>query len=323
MNKSPVVPRFERVIVTGSIAYDHIMSMPGKFSDHIMPDKIHMLNVSFFMESLRKEFGGTGGNIAYSLAMLGTKTVLSGAVGDDFGPYGQHLRKVENLDVAGIKTFGKLATAQGFVMTDRDDNQIWGFYTGALRETAKVKIDKFLKRGVLLVVAPNDVAASMKYVKAAIKKGVPYMLDPAFNIPHFSVADLKLAVSGAEIVIGNDYEMELIKRRFKNSDLRIKNEQIRITTLGAKGSVIEQGGKKIKVRAAKVKKVVDPTGAGDAYRAGFVAGYVEGRTLDVCGQMGSVVAAYTVEKLGTQTRHMTKGGFTKRYGQNFGEGLRL
>lgn len=311
---------FENVVVTGSIAYDHIMSMPGKFGDHIMPDKIHMLNVSFFMESFRKEFGGTGGNIAYGLNLLGVSTVLAGAVGHDFEPYGKHLVSF-GVDLAGVKTFSKLATAQGFAMTDRDDNQIWGFYTGALRESAKVKIDKFLTNKSFLIIAPNDIAASMQYVRAAIKKNVPYMFDPAFNIAHFSDVDLKMAVENAAILIGNDYEMELLGRRIQSSKLKVKNSkdrnQIRITTLGSKGSIIEDGEKKIKIKPAKVKNASDPTGAGDAFRAGFMAGYVRGLDLKTCGQMGSVSAAYTVEKYGTQTHKFTKTSFGKRYRDNY------
>ena len=204
-----------KLVVTGSIAFDHIMSMPGQFADHIMPDKIHMLNVSFFMDTFRKEFGGTGGNIAYSLGLLGSNVVLSGAVGNDFKDYKKHLSKFKKIDLAGVKEFDKLATAQGFAMTDKNDNQIWGFYTGALAETAKIKIDEFLTRDSYLVVAPNEVKASMNYVKTATKKKVSYMFDPAFNIAHFSTSDLKLAVAGADVLIGNDYEMELIGRKLK------------------------------------------------------------------------------------------------------------
>jgi adenosine kinase len=315
---------YKRTVVTGSLAFDHIMGMPTRFKDHIMPDKLHVLNVSFIMERFRREFGGTGGNIAYNLALLKTPTLLVGTVGHDFAPYKTHLRKLSNLDVSGIKVYKTTPSAHGFVMTDQDDNQIWGFYEGAMKKASFLKLEKILKTGDFLIIAPNDPVAMINYAKTATKLKIPYMFDPAFNIPHFSIFDLKKAVKNAHVLIGNDYEIELVSRRLKRrKENLVVNKQIMITTLGSKGSRIRKGKKAWKVPPAKPQNTSDPTGAGDCYRAGFIAGFVRGLPLDICGKMGSVSSVYTVEKYGTQTHKFTMRDFTQRYKQNFGKPLIL
>jgi len=311
--------KYNRIVVTGSIGYDHIMSMPGVFADHIMPDKLQMINVSFIMKTFRKEFGGTGGNIAYSLALLGVPTCLVGSVGSDFGIYKKHLLKLKSLDIGQIKQYEQVSSAQGFVMADGHENQIWGYYEGAMGLDDKNSLKDVLEKGDFLVIAPNNPKAMMKYVREAIEAKVPFMFDPAFNIAHFTENDLRLAVRNCSVLIGNDYEMEMIRRRIKNKELRIKQRQIRITTLGSRGSVIEVGGEKYEVPVVKVKNVSDPTGAGDAYRAGFLAGYVADRPMAECGRMGAVAAAYTVEKYGTQTHRFDGKIFWVRYAKNFGK----
>ena len=156
----------KRVVVTGSLAFDHIMSMPGKFGDHIMKDKIHSLNVSFIMDAFRRERGGTGGNIAYSLALLSVPTLLVGSGGHDFEVYMEHLKTQKHIDLSGLRLYQDIPTAQGFVMTDREDNQIWGFFEGAMKRESELEIDGFLQEDDLLVVAPNNPVAMMKYVRS-------------------------------------------------------------------------------------------------------------------------------------------------------------
>lgn len=311
---------FRPVVVTGSLSYDHIMAMPGRFSDHILPDKIHMLNVSFIMQTFRREFGGTGGNIAYSLGLLGVPVRLVAAAGNDFEPYRAHFQRVSTVDISGVRAFATLSTAQGFAMTDRDDNQIWGFYQGAMGESSRLSVTKALKGAQFLIVGPNDVGAMIKYAREAQSKKVPYLFDPAFNIVHFTKKDLRQSLEGAAIIIGNDYEIHLIKDRLQLTDdwLR-KGNKIVITTRGSKGSLIWHGKKQWKIPVAKIKNASDPTGAGDAYRAGFMAGIVKGYSLDVCGRMGAVAAAYTVEKYGTQTHTFTLKQFYQRYEASFGK----
>lgn len=300
------------------MAYDHIMSMPGKFRDHIMPEKIHVLNVSFIMQTFRKEFGGTAGNIAYNLALLKIPTILAAAAGSDFEPYNKHLGKLSKL-TKRIKIFKNETTATGFVITDHDDNQIWGFYQGAMKYSQKLSLSKVVKPGDFLVVAPNDPKAMMEYVRKSINSGIPYLFDPAFNIPHFTISDLKTAISNCQILIGNDYEIELIcKRLSTKKEKLVNNDQILITTLGAKGSEIIYDKKTYIIPAAKAKNISDPTGAGDAYRAGFLAGYINDLPILECGRMGATAAVYTVEKYGTQTHTFSLSSFRKRYQENFG-----
>lgn len=309
--------KYKRVLVTGSLAYDHIMSMPGKFADHILPDKLHILNVSFIMQTFRREFGGTGGNIAYSLALLRIPTVLYGAAGSDFGPYAKHLTALPGL-INRVKVWPSEVTATGFVITDRDDNQIWGFYQGAMPRSVEISLRKDFKAGDFLVIAPNDPPSMLHYVKEAIAAQVPYLFDPAFNIPHFSLTDLKRAINNCYILIGNDYEIELISKRLKTKkEHLVSSRQILITTLGRRGSKIYFAGKSYSIPAAKPLDVSDPTGAGDAYRAGFLAGLFSDLPVETCGRMGSLASVYTVEKYGTQTHKYTASSFKKRFLNSF------
>lgn len=308
---------YKRVVVTGSLAYDHIMSMPGSFADHIMPDKIHILNVSFIMETFKKEYGGTAGNIAYSLGLLGVSTLVVASAGNDFREYARHLRRVKKLDVSGIVVREDTPTTQGFVLTDRDDNQIWGYYEGAMRKSRDISLRGFLTAGDFVVVAPNDPVAAVRYARESARRKTPYMFDPAFNIPHFSEDELRSAIEAAAIVIGNDYEIELIKRRLGLRSLP-RTGQVWITTLGAEGSRIRAGRREWPIPPAKPKEVVDPTGAGDAYRAGFLSGFVRDLPLETCGHLGSLAAAYTVERHGTQTHRFSQREFRERFRESFG-----
>jgi len=315
---------YPRIVVTGSLAFDHIMTMPGKFKDHIMPDKIHAINVSFIMNSFRNEFGGTGGNMAYSLAQLETPTLLVGSAGNDFAKYSQHLTAQKLIDLKGVSEHSGMTSAQGFVMTDVDDNQIWGFFEGAMKEEVHISIKEMLDKGDFLIVGPTNPVAMMQFVRDAIAKKVPYMFDPAFNITHFSSQDLSLAIDSCEILIGNDYEIELIRRTIRVPDNEFFNaDRIVVTTLGSEGSVVRKGQQEFKIEVAKVETVLDPTGAGDAYRAGFLAGYTRELDLETCAQMASVNGAYAVENNGTQNHNFTLDEFKERFKDNYGKDLSL
>lgn len=315
--------KFSKIVITGSLAFDHIMSMPGRFKDHILPEKIHILNISFIMTTLRKEYGGTAGNQAYNLTLLGIKPKMAAAAGSDFSDYKKHLIK-SRVDISGVKIFKDVLTATGFVTTDKDDNQIWGFYEGAMKHSVKLNVKKWLSKKTFLVIAPNEPRAMMKYVREAVSIGAEFLFDPAFIIPHFTKKDLRLALGKAKIIIGNDYEIALIRKRAQVSDDFLTNKgKTLITTLGAKGSIIQRGKERIKIPAARAKNTSDPTGAGDAYRAGFLAGYLRGLSLSICGRMGSLAAVYTVEKYGTQTHRFTIREFERRYENNFEEKISL
>ena len=205
------------VFVTGSVSFDQIMSMPGRFRDYLQPDKLHILNVSFLMETFTRHFGGTGANQAYTLAFLGLKPKLAAAVGTDFGSYRSHLIKA-GVDL-GLLLKVKDKTATGFAMTDRDNNQVWGFYSGAMKQANKLSLKGQLTNQDWLAITPNDPRAMINYVNQAINTGAAYLYDPAVQIPRFSREQLKRGISGAKIVIGNDYEIALL---LKNSGLSEK-----------------------------------------------------------------------------------------------------
>ncbi len=342
------------ILVTGSLAFDYIMDFPGKFSDHIMPDKIHTLNLSFLVNTLKKQKGGTAGNIAYNLAILKCPVSILGAAGADFSvptesgySYGQFLKDA-GVDISKIKIIDNDSTSSAYIMTDKVDNQISGFYPGAMSENSSLSLKEL--GSDFVVVSPNDPKAMVKFAQECKELGVDHMIDPGMQLPALSSEDLKEMVKGATILIGNDYEIALLKERTALSEEQILDQvKILITTLGADGSVIQTaenmppsrsqsppGRWQIKAAKSGQKKiatvrsvdmnvprndngVVDPTGAGDAYRAGFLAGYLKKLDLQVCGQMGSVTACYAIEKYGTTSHTFTVEEFRERYKENFGE----
>jgi len=306
------------VVVTGSLSFDYIMDFGGRFRDRIMPDKLHMLSLSFLADKMSKQYGGCATNIAYSLKLLGIDPTIVTAAGNDWSQYRKFLAK-NKISTKYITAFPDEPCSSYHVITDRDDNQIGAFYVGASRYNDRLKIPK---NADFVVIAPTDPKAMRVYVNQC--QGTRYLYDPAFQIGNFTPDELRVGISHAEILIGNDYEIALIQQK-----LEITHEElvimcpILITTLGSKGSIIETRKEKIHCKLATPKNVSDPTGAGDAYRAGFLAGYLRKKDLQVCGQMGSVAAAYTVEKYGTQTHTYTKKEFIKRYFENFGKKIIL
>lgn len=311
-----------KVIVTGSVSFDHVMSMPGRFKDYLMSDKLHILNVSFLMDTFRRQQGGTAGNQAYNLALLGLRPVLAAAVGKDFAGYKDSLLRA-GVDLSMTKAYKRELTATGFAMTDQDNNQVWGFYSGAMKQAKNLSLKPKTKREDWVIIAPNDPQAMGQYIDECEEIQCQFLFDPAFQIPCLSLAKLKKGVMKAAILIGNDYEIALLRQRLKLTKSQIlKSGIILITTYGAKGSMIEKGFEAIKVPSAKPLNSSDPTGAGDAYRAGFLAGYLKKLPLEVCGRMGALAAVYTVEKFGTQTHKFSLTEFKKRYKANFGYELR-
>ena len=314
-----------QVIVTGSLGYDYIMDFPGRFADRIIPEKIHNLSLSFLVDTLTKQFGGVAGNIAYTLKLLGTEPVILACAGNDFTPYKNHLVR-NDISTKYIKEYKDQSCSLYSVVTDQDDNQIGSFYVGAMKYAKNLTLLSFPRRreSSFVVIAPTDPKAMIKYVKECRSANLPYLYDPAFQIATFSPDELKEGITSATLLIGNDYEISLIEERIGIShDELLAMTPIVITTLGAKGSVIETRKDAIHIKPTKPKNTSDPTGAGDAFRAGFLAGYLRKLDLLICGQMGSVAAVYTVEKYGTQTHTFTKKEFCKRYEENFESSISL
>ncbi len=308
-------------VVTGSVGYDYIMNFNGRFSDRIMPDKLHQISLSFLADRLSKNLGGTAGNLAYTLKLLGMDPLIVSTAGNDFSEYQEFLSK-HGISSAGIRIAPGEPSGSYHVITDKDDNQIGAYYVGAVKFNKELSVTGDGKPG-FVVIGPNDPEAMKKYVDECISERLPYLYDPAFQIANFSPEELKKGVEGAELLIGNDYEIALIEQQLgiSHEELILMGPKAIITTLGGKGAVIETRRDAIHVNAAKPKKVSDPTGAGDAFRGGFLAGYLRGFDLAVCGQMGAVAAVYTVEKYGTVTHHYTLEEFRKRYMENYGTPL--
>jgi len=300
------------------------MNFSGRFADRIMPDKLHQISLSFLADKLTKNLGGTAGNMAYTLKLLGADPHIISAAGNDFEEYRKFFES-HGISVNGIRVVKTEPTGSYHVVTDRDDNQIGAFHVGAAKYNKKLSLQGESLKGGFVVIGPNDPDAMRKYVSECREGKLRYMYDPAFQIDNFSAHDLRAAIETSELLIGNDYEIALIEQKMdvSHEELLVMGPKAVITTLGAKGAIIETRTEALHVRPAKPLNVSDPTGAGDAFRGGFVAGYVRGLPLDICGQMGAVAAVYTVEKYGTVTHHYTKDEFITRYKTNFSKDLTL
>ena len=307
------------ILVSGSLVYDHIMNFPDSFKNHIMPDQLHILNVSFMVDKLERSWGGTAGNIAYNIKMLGGEPLLVSVLGKDSRDY------VEYLEKCGIKTDyvlrdTKQNTASAHITTDVDDNQITAFFGGPLGQAKNQRLGDFVKEKYsLALVNPTDKEVMMQHVRECKEMGIKVIFDPGQQTPAFSGIELKQMISAADFVIGNDYEIRLIQEKTQWSQKEIlENTKYLIITLGEKGSVIKSlDNEDVEIGVCPPQSVDDPTGAGDAYRGGFFVGYEKGLDLKTCGQMGAVAASYAIENYGTQAHSFTKEQFGQRYEKAF------
>lgn len=307
------------ILVSGSLAYDRILDFAGKFADHILADKIHKLNVSFFAPHMEESFGGTAGNIAYNLRLLEESPRIIARGGADFGDYKLWLEK-NKIQTDSIELDQQLKTAVATILTDETNNQIAAFYPGAMMESYKKEIPEG-RFGIVAAGNPEDMKRMPTHFK---ERHIPYLYDPAQGIPILSGDDLREGITGAEAVISNDYELELIKDKTNWTETEILSKtKVLVTTLGEKGSRIMTPSEVIEVPPGLVENSDDPTGAGDAYRAGFIAGYLREFPLKTCAQLGAIVACYTVERHGTQTHQFTLQELRDRYYKNFNETLRI
>jgi adenosine kinase len=306
------------ILVSGSIAYDSIMDFPDHFKNHILPDKIHNLNVSFLIGGMKLNYGGTAGNIAYNLKLLGEIPAIISTAGKDFEKYRQWMEE-NNIDHSGVKIIEDEFTALAHIITDKSDNQITAFYPGSMKYSGG-EIKKELLRDSLAIVAPGFQMDMVEYPRAYKENNVPYIFDPGQQIPALSAEDLKGGMDGAKAFISNDYELSMvIKKTGWSEDDILQRAEILVTTFGEKGSVIKAGKEKWEIPPAKPKNTSDPTGAGDAYRAGFLKGIIKKWPLEKVGRLASVVSAYTVETYGTQTHKFSWEDIKVRYKKNFKE----
>lgn len=312
------------IIVSGSLAYDYIMDFPDRFKNHILPNQIHILNVSFVVEKLQKSWGGTAGNIAYTIKMLGGEPIMLSALGTDAADYLSHFAKHQISTQYIYKDETKLS-ASAYITTDVDDNQITAFYAGPLNNAVKISVPKATQAGQIALISPNSKEGMVKHLREARENGYKVVFDPGQQITVFKEAELQQLIDQSDFLVGNDYEIKLMQERTGwDTQEFLEDGRILITTLGERGSVIsEKDNDPIEIKPCAPLSVDDPTGAGDAYRAGFFTAYEKGLDLKTCGQVGAVAASYAVETYGTQKHQFTLGEFCERYFKTYNEKLIL
>lgn len=309
-----------KIAVSGSLAYDRIMNFPGFFKDHILPKKIHVLNVSFCTSTFREGFGGTAGNIAYNLKLLNEEPIIISQAGSDFIKYEKWLRK-NKISSSLIKKYKNDLTASAYIITDQNDNQITGFYPGAMKQESKYDVHK-IKKARYFIISPGNKKDMMNSVKVAVARKIPFIFDFGQQIAILTRTELIKGVMGAKIVIANDYEIELMLKKTGLTKKKILAKiDLLVTTLGPKGSLFEVNERRIKIPIARPLNTSDPTGAGDAYRAGLIKGLIMGYPLEKVGRLAALVSVYSVEKYGTQTHTFNWQSLSKRYYKNFKEKL--
>jgi adenosine kinase len=306
----------KKALICGSVAFDTIMVFEDRFKNHILPDKIHMLNVSFLVPQMRREYGGCAGNIAYNLKLLGDVGYPMATVGRDFGLYADWMRQT-GVPADYVQVIESEHTAQGFVTTDLDNNQIWAFHPGAMQKshlnTVPVRSDIAIG-----IVAPDGRDGMIQHANQFSEAGIPFIFDPGQGLPMFDGKDLKRFVEQATWVAVNDYEWQMIQQKtgWTESDVTQLTEAL-IVTRGPDGSVIHTKGGPIEIPCATPKAVVDPTGCGDAYRAGLIHGLLHGLDWKTTGRIASLMGAIKIEALGTQNHKFTPAEFKQRLATAF------
>jgi len=310
------LPRSGRALICGSIAFDTIMVFGDRFANHILPDQIHILNVSFLVPQLRREYGGCAGNIAYNLSLLGDNGVPMATVGRDFAAYREWLTGA-GVPLEHVRVIESELTAQAFITTDLDDNQITAFHPGAMQHSHANRVSD--ARDITLgIVAPDGRDGMIEHAAQFAAAGIPFIFDPGQGLPMFGAEDLQRFLSQARWVTVNDYEWQLLQQKchWGVREITARVEAL-IVTLGAAGAVIHTRGQEILIPPAPVQQVVDPTGAGDAFRAGVIHGLLHGRDWRTIGRIASLMGAIKVESRGTQNHRFTREEFAQRLATAF------
>ncbi|WP_374565582.1 carbohydrate kinase family protein [Nitrosomonas sp.] len=306
-----------RTLICGSIAYDNIMVFPDHFKNHILPEKIHVLNVAFLVPEMRREFGGCAGNIAYNLKMLGGEPVMMATVGDDFAPYKARFEQL-NLIQEHVQHVPDTFTAQAFITTDLADNQITAFHPGAMNfsHLNSVKETRDIRLGII---APDGRDGMMQHAREFHEAGIPFVFDPGQGLPMYNGEELLDFIGKADYIAVNDYEGQMLQDRTgRNLEDLANHAKALIITLGAEGSIIYAGGKQYEIPCVKPKAIVDPTGCGDAYRAGLLYGIVNGFDWQTAGQLGSLMGSLKIAQRGGQNHQFTRDEIGQHYFENFG-----
>lgn len=307
-----------KILITGSIAYDYLMTFPGSFSEHLLPEHLSRLSLSFLVDSMERRRGGCAPNIAYTLALLGERPAIMATAGVDFDEYRAWLESV-GVDTSLIHIVSGKFTASFFCNTDRNNNQIATFYAGAMTDARNLSLKSLKEKPDLVVISPNDPQAMLRYAQECRELGIRYMFDPGQQVARSSGEELREGISGANLLICNDYELEVIRQKtgLSEADVLYHAEAL-IVTRGAKGSSILLKDRRVDVPAIPERCIVDPTGVGDAYRGGFLKGLAVGADWEVCARLGSVAATYSLENVGGQSHFFTLEEFRRRYEAHFG-----
>ena len=307
------------VIVTGSIAYDYLMTFPGRFAEHILPEQIERLSVSFLVDEMRRQRGGCAANIAYNLALLGERPRVMATVGQDFGEYRAWLEQ-HGVDTSLIRDELDLFTASFFVSTDQDGNQIASFYTGAMARARDLSFHDLEAGQIdLVTISPNDPQAMVKCAAECRELSIPYLYDPSQQIVRLSGDELRAGLEGCSLLVVNEYEFEMLRERTGLTPDEIRSAPARacVITLGAEGSRVWAEGNVYDIPAVLPDWADDPTGVGDAFRAGFIKGLSTDLSWEVAGRMGALAATYVIEQPGAQSHHYTLAEFVARYRKFF------
>jgi adenosine kinase len=308
------------ILVCGSMAYDTIMVFPDQFRKHILPDRIHMLNVAFMVPTMRREFGGTAGNIAYNLKLLGEQPAIMATVGHDFGPYAERLASL-GLEPRHVRRIEDQFTAQAFITTDIDDNQITAFHPGAMSSAHLNRIDD-APGARLGIVSPDGRDGMIEHARDFARRGIPFIFDPGQGLPMFSGAELMDLMAGAAALAVNDYEAGVVEQK---TGLAVREIAAKIgaviVTRGSEGSTLHTDGQEVAVPAVKPDALVDPTGCGDAYRSGLLYGMARGWDWPRAGRLASVMGSIKIAYRGGQNHRPTREDIEKRLRSSFGETL--
>jgi adenosine kinase len=304
-------------LICGSVAYDTILQFPDRFKSHILPDQLHILNVSFLVPDMRREFGGCAANIAYNLKLLGDEAVPMATAGEDFGPYARRMAG-QGIAVDHIKVVEGTFTAQAFITTDLDDNQITVFHPGAMQQAHLNRVSDAGPGVALGIVAPDGRQAMIEHAAQFAAAGIPFIFDPGQGLPMFGAEELETFIAQARWVAVNDYEWEMLRQKtgLSVADVTAQVEAL-VVTRGAEGSVIHTQGRTWTIPCATPRAVVDPTGCGDAYRAGLIHGLLRGMDWETTGRVASLMGAIKIESRGPQNHRFTPPEFERRFQDSF------
>ncbi|MBL8088748.1 MAG: carbohydrate kinase family protein [Anaerolineales bacterium] len=311
------------ILLTGSVAYDYLMTFPGHFKEQILPTRLESISLSFLVDSMSKQRGGIAPNIAYTMALLGRKPRVMATVGEDFADYREWLES-KGVDTALMKVVPGLFTASFFATTDHASAQIASFYPGAMAHSATQSIKELDKKPDLVVVSPSAPDAMMKFPAECRELGIPYLYDPSQQILRLEGNELARDMEGAEFLFCNDYEFGLISKKTGWSlDQILEHVKVLVITRGKDGADLYTDGISVHIPTVPEDEIVDPTGVGDAFRGGFLSGYAQGFDWKLCGEIGSLAAVYCLEQKGPQSHAYSREDFVKRFRKHFDDDSKL